>query len=113
MRILGTGASLRTEVGVARTEGRSVRIVMGGIDKHSVMVAFAEGLGLPGWFGRNLDALADALRELGDPGQQVELFWDGVEHLRTLDPRLYAAMLGLLEHAESERDDLHVTVLVR
>jgi hypothetical protein len=34
-------------------------------DKAAIMDAFVVGLGLPAWFGRNWDALTDALRDLG------------------------------------------------
>ena len=34
-------------------------------DKAAIMEAFVIGLGLPAWFGRNWDALTDALRDLG------------------------------------------------
>ncbi|MGY0022560.1 barstar family protein [Streptomyces sp. cg35] len=39
------------------------------VDKAAFMDRCAAALGLPGWFGRNWDALADAL---GDPGQLPE-----------------------------------------
>lgn len=34
-------------------------------DKAAIMDAFVAALDLPAWFGRNWDALADALRDLG------------------------------------------------
>ncbi|MFJ9087338.1 barstar family protein [Streptomyces sp. NPDC102384] len=40
--------------------------LQGVVDKDGFMDRCAAALGLPSWFGRNWDALADAL---GDPGQ--------------------------------------------
>ena len=34
-------------------------------DKAAIMERFVAGLALPAWFGRNWDALTDALRDLG------------------------------------------------
>jgi len=47
--------------------GWAVRIVdlADTADKDAIMDAFVVGLGLPAWFGRNWDALTDALRDLG------------------------------------------------
>ena len=65
--------------------GHDVRIVgavSGGVDKATVLDAFAADLDLPDWFGRNWDALLDALRDLEVPrGQTLEL-QDHVGELR-------------------------------
>jgi RNAse (barnase) inhibitor barstar len=107
-------ASVRALVARARAAGRVVRIVEGGIDKHSSLVAFAEGLALPKWFGLNLDALTDALRDLtDDDGREIELVWDRVGQLHQSDPKAYGAILAVLLDVEAERDDLHVTVVDR
>jgi hypothetical protein len=57
--------------------GHDVRIVgraSGGVDKPTVLAAFAADLDLPDWFRHNWDALLDALRDLDVPrGQILEL----------------------------------------
>lgn len=96
----------------AYAAGHAVRVVTGGQDKASALAAFAAGLDLPGWFGHNLDALLDALRELADDeGRVVELVWTGAGILAAADPRTYAAILRLLGEVEAERTDLRVSVL--
>lgn len=94
--------------------GRDVRIVSGGEDKQTVLDAFATGLGLPEWFGRNWDALVDALRDL-DPsrGAPIELVWDHAGTLRELDRETFDTVVDILEQVADERDDLNVTVITR
>lgn len=114
MRQLGPGTSVRALVAEARRQGRAVRVVPGGVDKHTSLVAFAEALALPGWFGRNLDALLDALRDLqDDEGRDIEVVWDRVAALRVADPRSYAGILAVLGDVDAQRPDLHVTVIDR
>ena len=113
MKVLGSGTDVSDRVDTAEHEGRQVYLVTGGVDKHSALVAFAEGLALPDWFGHNLDALADVLRELGSPGRAVTLVWDGVAHLRRTDPTGYAALRAVLEDVDAERPDLQVCVVLR
>ncbi|MEI2732596.1 MAG: barstar family protein [Dermatophilaceae bacterium] len=114
MRQLGAQTSVRVLVAEAQRRGRAVRVVPGGVDKHTSLVAFAEALDLPSWFGHNLDALTDALRDLHDPeGRDIELVWDRVAALRAGDPRSYAGILAVLGDVDADRPDLHVTVVVR
>ena len=114
MRRLGPDTSVRELVATSHTQGRAVRVVEGGIDRHSAFVAFAEGLGLPPWFGNNLDALVDALRELADEhGRTIEVIWDRAARLRAGDPTAYEAICAVLADVERERTDLRVTVVNR
>ncbi|MEW1954216.1 barstar family protein [Terrabacter sp. NPDC080008] len=94
--------------------GHDVRVVSGGTDKVSVLEAFATGLDLPDWFGRNWDALLDALRDL-DPSRDgpIELVWDHAGALREHDRESYDTVVDILEQAAEERDDLLVTVVTR
>jgi RNAse (barnase) inhibitor barstar len=94
--------------------GRDVRIVSGGEDKESVLDAFARDLGLPDWFGRNWDALLDALRDL-DPSddEPIELVWDHAARLRERDRVAYETVVDILEQVADERGDLNVTVVTR
>ncbi|MGV1008824.1 MAG: barstar family protein [Dermatophilaceae bacterium] len=114
MRHLGPDASVHELVATAHARGRAVRVIEGGVDRHSAFVAFAEGLGLPAWFGNNLDALVDALREVADEdGRTVEVIWDGAARLRTVDPTSFDAICAVLADVERERTDLDVTVVDR
>jgi RNAse (barnase) inhibitor barstar len=94
--------------------GHDVRVVSGGEDKAGVLDAFASGIGLPDWFGRNWDALLDALRDLdGARGVPLELVWDHAAALRERDRATYDTVVEILEQVGDERDDLHVTVVNR
>ena len=91
MRMLGRRADLHAVIADAEAAGRSVRLVVGGMDKLSVLTAFADAIGAPSWFGKNYDALTDALRDLADAdGRTIEIIWDGVAVLRSMDsPRTW------------------------
>ena len=97
--------------------GHDVRIVgavSGGVDKPTVLAAFAADLDLPDWFGHNWDALLDALRDLDVPrGQTLELVWDHVGDLRRRDHDTYETVVDILEQVQDERDDLRITVVAR
>lgn len=114
MRTLTGSVSVISLTSSARAAGRTVRIVTGGVDKKSALAAFAAGLALPGWFGKNLDALTDALRDLADDThREIELVWDATATIARSDPKAYAAIRRVLEDVEAERDDLHVTIVER
>ena len=53
-------------------------------DKDGFMNAVSDALGLPGWFGRNWDALAECLADV--PTGTV-LVWDGWTDMARTDPR--------------------------
>lgn len=55
--------------------------------------ALAAALALPDWYGRNLDALADCLRDV-DPA--TVLLWDAWSGLARAEPRVLAIALDLL-----------------
>lgn len=96
------------------SRGYDVRLVRAGLDKASVLNAFAEGLGFADWFGHNWDALVDALRDLtNDEDRRIELVWDHVHELRDTAPKTYATALEILEQVAGERSDLHLTVVDR
>lgn len=112
--MLGRRADLNAVIADARANGRSVRLVVGGMDKQSVLTAFGEAVGAPAWFGKNYDALTDVLRELTDEdGRPIEIIWDGVAVLRSLDKPTYVAVRELLREIDEERADLTVTIVDR
>lgn len=85
------------------------RVVRAGSDKATSLANFARDLALPDWFGHNLDALADALRDVHDPrGRPVRIVWQGSERLRRKDPDAYRGIASVLRDAAAERDDLEV-----
>lgn len=65
--------------------------------------AIADALGLPSYYGRNLDALADCLSDCD--GSQV-LLWDSWGVLARAEPAFFGVVVGLL-------DDSAVTTLLR
>ncbi|WP_170219432.1 barstar family protein [Nocardioides litoris] len=55
--------------------------------------ALAEALGFPEWYGRNLDALAECLRDV--PAETV-LLWDSWAPLARAEPRVFTLAVDLL-----------------
>jgi RNAse (barnase) inhibitor barstar len=53
-------------------------------DKDGFMDAVSDALALPGWFGRNWDALAECL---GDVPTSTVLVWDGWRDMALASPR--------------------------
>jgi RNAse (barnase) inhibitor barstar len=59
--------------------------------------AVAAALSFPDWFGRNLDALYDCLRDLSWlPAGEHVLVWSAPEVLRAADPDGYRAITEVL-----------------
>jgi RNAse (barnase) inhibitor barstar len=109
---LGRHADLERLLETLRARGVDVRVVRAAGDKAEILDAFAEALRLPDWFGRNWDALVDALRDLdGRGGRPVEIVWDQVRSVREQDRDTYATVLDILEQVADERDDLGVTIV--
>jgi RNAse (barnase) inhibitor barstar len=74
-------------VGVVDTEGL--------VDKRAVLGAFGDALGFPDWFGHNLDALVDALRDVDhEPGTVV--LWRHGGALTAADPALHRQVVDIL-----------------
>lgn len=64
---------------------------------------------LPSWFGRNLDALFDALGDL--TATPLVLVWDGLRQLAEVDPVHAAAVLDILRDAAGQAPAFAVVVL--
>jgi RNAse (barnase) inhibitor barstar len=62
--------------------------------------AVAVALSFPDWFGRNLDALYDCLRDLSWlPAGEHVLVWSAPEVFRDADPDGYGAIVDVLADA--------------
>lgn len=68
--------------------------------KGEFYAAVAAALSFPDWFGRNLDALHDCLRDLSwlPPGEHV-LVWAEPEVFERADPAGYEAVTSVLTDA--------------
>ena len=103
---------LGTLVEHALANGRVPRVVHAGATMAETLRRFGEQLGFPDYYGRNLDALVDCLRDLADEQRRaITLIVAAVGPLRERDPDGYATLVELLDETESERDDLAVVVL--
>ena len=116
IRVRGPGTSIREVVREAQEEGDDVSVVPAGATKAESLELFAEVLGFPHWFGRNLDALADCLHDYAEEplthGRR-HLVWDGVALLRRDHPDSYADLCGVLDEVSEDHEALVVTVLDR
>ena len=75
--------------------------------------AFAEGLGLPEWFGRNLDALVDSLRDVGAHDTATVLLWDRPDEFKAQAPEDYTAVLDILAERAGDEGRPRFVALVR
>lgn len=63
---------------------------------------------LPEWFGRNLDALFDALGDLAQ--RPTVIVWDGLPELADVDPLRTSAVVEVLRDASGQASALVVIV---
>lgn len=88
---------------------RVLRLDTAGIDS---MAAFYEEVArswqLPDWFGRNLDALFDALGDV--TGEPTILVWSGVQQLAEVDPLQASAVLDVVRDASGHAASFAVVV---
>ena len=68
----------------------------------------ASGLALPAHFGRNLDALWDALST--DIEGPLEIIWNHADESKNLMGRDYSRVVRLFEKLEKERDDFRLKI---
>lgn len=76
--------------------------------KAEVLAAFGEALAFPDWFGHNLDAFNDCLRDIDE---DTLLLWDGWGTLARQDQKVFSVMLDML--AEPPRGAGRFVVLLR
>ncbi len=109
----GRSAHVAGLAAAARAAGRVPRTVSGGWSRRGTLRAFGRDLGFPDYYGVNLDALVDCLRDLDSPdGRPFEVIWNS-KGLRRRDPGAYADIVGALAEVDAERPDMTVTVLAR
>jgi RNAse (barnase) inhibitor barstar len=65
-------------------------------DKAAVLEGLGVALSFPDHYGRNLDALADCLKDLVAPGRGTLLLWDGWAPFARADRRAFDATLDAL-----------------
>ena len=111
---LGPQTSIAELVRSLQRDGADVRVVPAGVDKADSLALFGEALHFPDWYGHNLDALYDCLLGLAPAGSEhLHVVWDGTAALRADHPDAYAAIVRVLEDAESERPTVTATVVDR
>lgn len=74
-------------------------LISGAADRPHTLDAFADALDFPDYFGRNLDALLDCLRDLAPA---PDLVWAKASALRAADPEGYAGILRVLRQWQAE-----------
>lgn len=103
---------LREALEAARIDREHATVVRAGTDRASTMSAFAQALGLPVWFGGNLDALYDALGDLDVARDQpLRIIWTDVARLRADHPGYADAVEQVLTEVAATRRDVRVTIL--
>lgn len=114
VRRLGPDASIVAVVREEYAAGRPVSVVPAGVDKAESLRLFADILDFPDYFGGNLDALYDCLRQVAtDRPDDWALVWDAAGALRAGDPAAYDGIVGVLADVAADAGQLHVTVLDR
>ncbi|GAA3561849.1 hypothetical protein GCM10022197_16850 [Microlunatus spumicola] len=89
-RVLGPAGPVAAELG---RRGWGVAVVPGATDDDALFDGLAAALDLPGWFGRNLDALDEVLRDRTVPTALVLGEWSTYARAR---PERWRMLLHLL-----------------
>lgn len=74
----------------------------------AIYSAFQKQLGLPGHFGRNLDALYDSLTT--DVAGQIEIIWKDHAWVRPKLGQDYDRLMTTLRDVEREREDVRLSL---
>lgn len=104
LRVLGPGDEV---AGLLAEEGWAVGLVPRAAGDDALWDGLASALTLPGWFGRNLDALEEVLNDLGRPTALVLAAWWAYATAR---PERWAALLELLTQRSLQEPPLLVVL---
>jgi len=103
-RVLGPGEQV---AGLLVEDGWDVALVPRASGDDALWDGLASALALPGWFGRNLDALDEVLHDLERPTALVLAAWWAYATAR---PERWAALLELLTERSLEEPPLLVVL---
>lgn len=87
--------------------GWAVALLRPALDDAALWDGLVDALDLPDWFGRNLDALEEALRDLEQPTALVLAAW---WTYATARPERWSALLDLLQDRAAEAPPLVVVL---
>lgn len=104
-----TGRTVRR----AWRSGRSVTVVSAAADLVGTLDALAAALSFPDYFGRNLDALVDCLRDLDVPDRGLTIIVRRAGRLADRDPRGLAGLADALTSIEHERTEVEAVIVDR
>ncbi|WP_232663008.1 barstar family protein [Pseudonocardia sp. TRM90224] len=87
----------------ARRGGATVGVLPAVADRRSLFTKVGAALQFPGYYGRNLDALEECVRDLSWlPAGEVVLVWEDDAALLAADPATHRAVLEILTDAAAE-----------
>jgi len=104
-RVLGGAGTVAAEMA---DRGWDVALVPPSTTDDELWDGLVAALGLPGWFGRNLDALDEALGDLVRPTALVLATWTAYALAR---PERWERLLGVLEERTGPTDSPLVVLL--
>lgn len=84
-----------------------------GDSKAGFLDAVGDALDFPAHYGRNFDALADCLHDIGAGRDGVVLLWDGWATLARADERAFSIALSVLGSRVNDDRGVPFTVLLR
>ena len=104
-RVLGAAGTVATQMA---DRGWDVALVPPSTTDDQLWDGLVAALGLPGWFGRNLDALDEALRDLVRPTALVLVTWTRYARARS---ERWERLLHVLEERADEPEPKLVVLL--
>ena len=105
-RVLGTPEAVAAEL---TRRGWDVALVPPAATDDALWDGLVAALGLPAWFGRNLDALDEALGDRTAPTALVLAGWNAYARTR---PERWAGLLDVLADRADDPDPAMVVLLV-
>lgn len=100
---------LATTVELVQGAGRTPYVVRG-MTKHELLASFAQAFGFPEYFGMNLDALVDSLRDV-EIDTPATIVWDDAESFAAVDGQTYDVIRRIL--SAHLPDDVDVLLCLR